>query len=47
MSIKNNTVHNNGSIGIICSLDYYNIVIEDNKVYNNTKMGIMFSRKYV
>jgi parallel beta-helix repeat protein len=44
MIIKNNTVHDNGSIGIICSLDCYNITIEDNMVYNNTKMGIMFSR---
>jgi mannuronan 5-epimerase len=42
--IRNNTVHDNGSIGIICSLDCYNITIEDNTVYNNTKMGIMFSR---
>ena len=32
------------SLQIICSLDCYNIVIEDNIVYNNTKMGIMFSR---
>jgi poly(beta-D-mannuronate) C5 epimerase len=38
------TVYNNGDIGIICSLDCYNITIEDNVVYNNTKMGIMFSR---
>ena len=44
MLIRNNTVNDNGSIGIICSLDCYNIVIEDNIVYNNTKMGIMFSR---
>ena len=44
MIIRNNTVYDNGSIGIICSLDCYNIIIENNKVYNNTKMGIMFSR---
>ncbi|MPZ08561.1 MAG: hypothetical protein GEU26_19495, partial [Nitrososphaeraceae archaeon] len=44
MIIRNNTVNDNGSIGIICSLDCYNISIENNKVYNNTKMGIMFSR---
>jgi len=31
-------------IGIICSLDCYNIIIENNTVYNNTKMGVMFSR---
>jgi mannuronan 5-epimerase len=44
MIIRNNTVHDNGSTGIICSLDCYNIIIEDNKVNNNTKWGIMFSR---
>jgi mannuronan 5-epimerase len=44
MTIRNNTVHDNGSIGIICSLVCYNILIEGNEVYNNTKMGIMFSR---
>ena len=44
MIIRNNTVHDNGSTGIICSLDCYNIAIENNKVYNNTKYGIMFSR---
>jgi poly(beta-D-mannuronate) C5 epimerase len=44
MVIRNNTVNGNGGIGIICSLDCYNIEIEDNVVYNNTKMGIMFSR---
>jgi mannuronan 5-epimerase len=44
MIIRNNTVHDNGSTGIICSLDCYNITIENNKVYNNTKWGIMFSR---
>jgi mannuronan 5-epimerase len=44
MIIRNNTVHDNGSTGIICSLDCYNIMIEDNKVCNNTKWGIMFSR---
>ena len=44
MTIRNNTVHDNGSIGIICSLDCYNITRENNVVYNNTKMGIMVSR---
>jgi hypothetical protein len=29
MTIRNNTVHDNGSIGIICSLDCYNITVED------------------
>lgn len=32
------------SIGIICSLDCYNIIVENNTVYNNTKMWIMLSR---
>lgn len=44
MTIRNNTVHDNGSIGIICLLDCYNIAVEDNTVYDNTKMGIMLSR---
>ena len=44
MTIRINTVNDNGSIGIICLLDCYNITIENNVVYNNTKMGIMFSR---
>ncbi|MDQ3838579.1 MAG: right-handed parallel beta-helix repeat-containing protein, partial [Thermoproteota archaeon] len=43
MIIRNNTVHDNGSTGIICSLDCYNTTIEDNKVYNNTKWGINMS----
>jgi parallel beta-helix repeat protein len=44
MIIRNNTVHDNGSIGIICSLDCYHITIENNVVYNNTKSGIFLSR---
>src|SRR5437667_8260022 len=32
------------AIGVICSLDCYNITIENNKIYNNVKRGIMFSR---
>ena len=31
-------------MGIICSLDCYNITIEGNEVYNNAGSGIMFSR---
>ena len=31
-------------MGIICSLDCYNITIEDNTVYKSTGSGIMFSR---
>ena len=44
MIFRNNTVHDNGGIGVICSLDCYNITIENNKIYNNAKRGIMFSR---
>ena len=44
MIIRNNNVHSNGHIGIICSLDCKNITIEGNTVYNNTKAGIMLSR---
>jgi poly(beta-D-mannuronate) C5 epimerase len=44
MIIRNNNVHSNGHIGIICSLDCKNITIEGNTVYNNTKAGIMLSK---
>jgi parallel beta-helix repeat protein len=44
MIVRNNIVHDNGGIGIIYSLDCYNVTIENSKVYNNTKMGIMLSR---
>ena len=39
MIIQNNTIYDNGYSGIICSLDCYNIIIEDNEVYNNGNMG--------
>jgi mannuronan 5-epimerase len=39
MVILNNTVHDNGSSGIICSLDCYYILIEGNEVYNNGENG--------
>ncbi|MGE5633913.1 MAG: hypothetical protein ACM3VV_01650, partial [Deltaproteobacteria bacterium] len=39
MIIKNNTVYDNGSSGIICSLDCYNITIEGNEIYNNGNNG--------
>jgi len=42
--IRNNTVHDHGAMGIICSLDCYKIVIENNKVSNSAGSGIMFSR---
>ena len=44
MVIRNNTVHDNGSIGVICSLDCSKIKIEDNTVYNNSRMSMMLSR---
>jgi parallel beta-helix repeat protein len=44
MIIRNNTVHDHGAMGIICSLDCYNIIIEGNEVYKSTGSGIMFSR---
>jgi mannuronan 5-epimerase len=44
MIIRNNKVHDNGHIGIICSLDCNNITIEGNTVYNNTRAGIMLSK---
>ena len=31
-------------MGIICSVDCYNITIESNKVYKISGSGIMFSR---
>ena len=39
MIIRNNTVHDNGAMGIICSLDCYNITIEDNTVYKIQVLG--------
>jgi parallel beta-helix repeat protein len=44
MRITNNLVYENGSIGIICSLDCYDILTENNRVYDNPKTGIMLSR---
>ena len=43
MNITNNWVHHN-SIGIICSLNCSNILVEGNKVENNIRAGIFFSR---
>jgi mannuronan 5-epimerase len=43
MNITNNWVHYN-SIGIICSLNCSNILVEGNKVENNIRAGIFFSR---
>ena len=44
MVIRNNKVHNHGAMGIICSVDCYNIVIDSNEVYRSAGSGIMFSR---
>ena len=43
MNITNNWVHHN-SIGIICSVNCTNILIEGNKVENNIRAGIFLSR---
>ncbi|MDQ3975343.1 MAG: right-handed parallel beta-helix repeat-containing protein, partial [Thermoproteota archaeon] len=43
MNITNNWVHHN-PIGIICSVDCYNILAEGNKVEDNIRAGIFFSR---
>ena len=43
MNITNNWVHHN-SIGIICSVNCYDILVEGNKVENNIRAGIFFSR---
>src|SRR5215211_5295742 len=43
MNITNNYIHHN-RIGIICSLDCYNILIEGNVVEHNKDYGIFFSR---
>jgi parallel beta-helix repeat protein len=43
MNITNNWVHHN-PIGVICSVNCHNILIEGNKVENNIRAGIFFSR---
>ncbi|MDQ3851373.1 MAG: right-handed parallel beta-helix repeat-containing protein, partial [Thermoproteota archaeon] len=43
MNITNNWVHHN-PIGIICSVNCSNILIEGNKVEDNIRAGIFFSR---
>jgi poly(beta-D-mannuronate) C5 epimerase len=43
MTITNNTIYNN-PIGLVCSLDCYDIVYEHNQIYNNSGAGIFFSR---
>lgn len=44
MDIKNNDVHDTEGIGIVCSFDCKNIVMEGNNVHNNALAGIMLSR---
>lgn len=43
MTISNNILYNN-PIGLVCSLDCYDIVFERNTIYNNSGAGIFFSR---
>jgi mannuronan 5-epimerase len=43
MTISNNTVYNN-PIGLVCSLDCYDIIFERNTIYNNSGAGIFLSR---
>src|SRR5918992_1188627 len=43
MNITNNWVHHN-PIGIICSVNCTNMLIEGNKIENNIRAGIFFSR---
>ena len=43
MNITNNWIHHN-RVGVICSLDCYNILIEGNRIDNITNAGIFFSR---
>ena len=44
MLIRNNTLHDHGAQGIICSLDCHNVTIEGNRVSHSDGSGIMFSR---
>ena len=43
MITRNNTVYGNNA-RYNCSLDCYNITIENNKLYSNKKHAITFSR---
>ncbi len=43
MNVTNNWLHNN-LIGIICSDDCYNILVEGNRADDNSNAGIFFSR---
>ena len=38
--IRNNTVHDHGAMGIICSLDCYNVTIENNTVLKVLVQGL-------
>jgi parallel beta-helix repeat protein len=44
MKIINSMVYNNGGTGIFCSLDCYNILIQNNTVYDKPGAGIYLSR---
>ena len=43
INITNNSIHHD-PIGIICSVDCYDILIAGNKIYDTNKAGIFFSR---
>jgi hypothetical protein len=43
MTIANNAIYQN-PVGLVCSLDCYDIVYEHNQIYNNSGAGIFFSR---
>ncbi|HEU4606068.1 MAG TPA: right-handed parallel beta-helix repeat-containing protein [Nitrososphaera sp.] len=43
VTISNNTLHGN-PVGLVCSLDCYDIIFEGNTIYNNSGPGIFFSR---
>jgi mannuronan 5-epimerase len=46
MAIKNNHIFNN-RIGLICSVDCYNILFEGNQIHYNKEIGLMLSRNNV
>ena len=46
MIIRNNVVHDNGSIGIICSLDCYNIIFVRNNTVSHEDRGIVISESH-
>jgi poly(beta-D-mannuronate) C5 epimerase len=45
--IRNNRVHDNNGIGIVCTLDCKNITIEGNEIFGNKIGAVMLSRNIV